>query len=58
MKAKEFVEKRFRENSNECIIRSHHTGKYDRWIAEIWFPDSDKMLSKELLDEGLAGEYE
>jgi micrococcal nuclease len=57
MKAKEYVERRFQENGNECIIKSHRTGKYGRWIAEIWFPDSDNSLSQELLDEGLAIEY-
>lgn len=30
MKAKEYVENRFKENDNEGIIRSHHTGKYGR----------------------------
>jgi micrococcal nuclease len=58
IKAKEYVEKRFKENNGECIIRSHRTGKYGRWIAEIWFLDSDKSLNQELLDEGLADEYE
>jgi micrococcal nuclease len=58
LKAKGYVEERFNENDNECIIKSHRTGKYGRWIAEIWFPDSDKSLSQELIDERLADEYE
>ena len=57
IQAKEYVENRFKENNNECIIGSHRTGKYGWWIAEIWFPDSDKSLSEELLDKGLADEY-
>lgn len=58
IKAKEYVEKRFKENNNEGIIRSHRTGKYGRWIAETWLPDSDKTLGRELLEKGLADEYE
>jgi micrococcal nuclease len=58
MKAKGYIENRFKENGNECIIRSHHTGKYGRWIAERWLPDSKKSLSHELLEKGLADEYE
>ncbi len=50
--AKEYVGRRFAQNNDECIVRSHHTGKYGRWIAEIWLGDS--LLNEELLDEGLA----
>lgn len=42
MKSKEYVEQRFNENNGECIIKSHRTGMYGCWIAEIWLPDSDK----------------
>ena len=56
-KAKEYVEKRFAENNNECIIKSEKQGKYGRWLAWIWLKDSDITLNAELVEKGFAVWY-
>jgi len=57
LKAKEFVERRFQENNGECMVVSHKTGAYGRWLGEIFFADSETSLNTELLQKGLADEY-
>ncbi|HID71346.1 MAG TPA: hypothetical protein EYP29_01195 [Thermoplasmata archaeon] len=57
VEAKEFVERRFKENGNKCVVESHRTGLYGRWIGVIWFEDSEKSLNEELLEKGLAERY-
>lgn len=54
--AKAYVEKRFAENNNECVIRSEKKEKYGRWLAWIWF-DGEKTLNEELVELGLAVRY-
>lgn len=55
MESKEFVEKRMQENDGKFTIRtSKLTGKYGRYIGEIFFADSDISLNDELLQQGLA----
>ncbi|MDI6791554.1 MAG: thermonuclease family protein [bacterium] len=53
-KAREYVVQRFEKNGGECLVKSHRTEKYGRWLGEIWFKDSEKSLNEELLDQGLA----
>ena len=55
--AKAYVERRFAENNNECLIRSEKQGKYGRWLAWIYLADSDKTLNEELVEKGLAVWY-
>ena len=55
--AKAFVERRFAENNNECIIKSEKQDKYGRWLAWIYLTDSDKTLNEELVERGLAVKY-
>ena len=56
VEAKEYVEKRLQENSNEMIIKTDKVGKYRRWIAEIFLEDSKKTLNQELVEKGFAVE--
>ncbi len=56
--AKAFVERRFAENNNECLIKSEKQGKYGRWLAWIYFDDSDKTLNEELVEQDLAVWYD
>lgn len=43
----------------DVIIKTQKdkTGKYGRWLAEIFLPDSDKSINTLLLEEGLAEPY-
>lgn len=53
--AKDFVIQRLAENNNEAIIETgKDTGKYGRYIAEIWLADSEISLNAELVEKGLA----
>ena len=55
MAAKEFVVKRIADNNYEAIIETDKdTGKYGRYIAEIWLTDSDVSLNAELVEKGFA----
>jgi micrococcal nuclease len=56
--AKEFVERRFAENSGEFTIRTDKLpGVYGRFIGIFIFDDSDLSLNDELLDKGHAEKY-
>ena len=53
--AKSHVEKRMHENNGEFVIyTSKYTGKYGRYIGEIFFEDSDISLNDDLVLKGLA----
>ena len=54
IRAKKYLEWRFFENNNECILETHRTGKYGRWIAVVWLQDSNVSLNQELLDKKLV----
>lgn len=43
-------------HGKKCVIESHKTGKYGRWIAQVWFGDFN--LNQGLLDSGFAVPYE
>jgi len=59
MKAKKFVEEVFAQNDNQVKLRTHKTGKFGRWIAEIAVQYDGKlwMLHKLLLEKKLAKPY-
>lgn len=55
IQAKSYVDKRMKENDGKFTIQtSKLTGKYGRYIGEIFFGDSDISLNDELLQQGLA----
>ena len=54
MEAKEYVEKRLKENENELIIETNKRGKWRRWLATIYLNDSSKTLNEELVEKGMA----
>lgn len=56
VEAKDFVERRLKENNNEMIIKTDKIGKWRRWIAEIILGDSKKTLNQELVEHGFAVE--
>ncbi len=42
----------------EVLIKTHKTGKFGRWLAEIYLPDDPaKTANSLLLEEGLAVKY-
>lgn len=54
MEAKEYVEKRLKDNGNELIIETKKRGKWRRWLATVYLNDSPKTLNEELVEQGLA----
>ena len=53
--AKEFVIQRIEANEHEAYIETDKdVGKYGRYIAKIWLPDSDVSLNDELVQKGFA----
>ena len=54
MEAKEYVERRLKENGNELIIETKKRGKWRRWLATVYLKDSTKTLNEELVEQGLA----
>ncbi|MEA3495641.1 MAG: thermonuclease family protein [Bacteroidota bacterium] len=57
MQATNFVVERFEKNNNEFIIKTSKAGVYGRYIAEIFFKDSEISLNEELLKKGFANKY-
>ena len=58
MQATKFVVERFEKNNNEFIIKtSKNKGVYGRYIAEIFFKDSELSLNEELLKKGFATKF-
>lgn len=48
------VERWFADNGNTCTVKSTKTGKFGRWLGELWAGD---CLNDVLLNEGYAVEY-
>lgn len=47
-----------RQQRGEILIRSEKgTGKYGRWLAEVWSRDQSKCLNADLITEGHAAKY-
>lgn len=42
-------------NASKCVIETHKTGKFGRWIADVWFGDFN--LNQGLIDNGFAVPY-
>ena len=55
LEAKEFVERRFKENNNEMrLITYKWAGMHGRYTGIVWLKDSKISLNEELIQEGLA----
>ena len=54
MEAKEYVERRIDENGNQMIIETRKMGKWRRWLAKVYLPDTGRTLNEELIEKGLA----
>ncbi|RZN15302.1 MAG: hypothetical protein EF812_02840 [Methanosarcinales archaeon] len=54
MEAKEYVEKRLKEDRNELIIETKKRSKWRHWLATIYLNDSLKTLNEELVEKGMA----
>ena len=55
MAAKQVVEDRLAANDGEFTIRTHkYTGKYGRYLGEIYLKDSQISLNDELVQNGHA----
>ena len=53
--AKEYVLQRIESNEHEAIIETDKdVGKYGRYIATVWLPDSNTSLNDELVQKGFA----
>jgi len=60
LKAKNFVESMLNMNGDGLIyIQTFKSGKYGRYIAEVWFRDAGKWhnLSDTMMDAGMAEPY-
>lgn len=49
-----YLFRRLRENRFHAQIVSSRYGKWRRWLADIYFADSDRSLNDELVDRGYA----
>lgn len=55
IEAKEFVERRFKENNNEMrLVTYKWAGMHGRYTGIIWLKDSKISLNDELIQGGLA----
>ncbi|MFP3975179.1 MAG: thermonuclease family protein [Chloroflexota bacterium] len=54
MEARSYVERRLGQNDHQMIVDTGKRGKWRRWVATVYLPDSDKSLNEELIEEGLA----
>ena len=54
LEAKEYVERRLAENGNQMIIETRKMGKWRRWLAKVYLPDTGRTLNEELIKKGLA----
>ena len=54
IEAKEYVERRFAENGNQMIIETRKLGKWRRWLAKVYLPDTGRTLNEELVERDLA----
>jgi len=58
LEAKEYVERRLVENRNQMIIETRKMGKWRRWLAKVYLPDTGRTLNEELVEKGLARRVE
>ena len=58
--AKEYVEKWFEKNEGQCVINTikDEKGKYGRILANIYDIKEESILNVELVNLGLAREYD
>ena len=56
--AKEYVEGRLAGNGNQMIIETRKMGKWRRWLAKVYLPDTGRTLNEELIEKGLARRVE
>jgi micrococcal nuclease len=56
--ARDFVLERILANGGEMLISTDRRGKWRRWVAEVSLADSTRLLSDELVEEGLACWFE
>lgn len=54
MEAKEYVIDRFARNRGRMTILTTHRGKWRRWLAEVFLPDSETTLNTDIVAAGLA----
>lgn len=55
LEAKEYVERRFKENNNEMRLETYKwPGMHGRYTGIIWLADSKISLNDELIQQGLA----
>jgi len=58
LEAKEYVERRLNENGNQMIIETRKMGKWRRWLAKVYLPDTGRTLNEELIEKRLARRVE
>ena len=49
------MSRRFNENGNQMIIETRKMGKWRRWLAKVYLPDTRRTLNEELVEKGLEG---
>ncbi len=58
MEAKHYVERRLAENHGRFQVTTSKRGKWRRWLADLHLPDAGRTLNQELIDQGLASDYD
>ena len=58
MEAKRYVERRIAENDGRFQASTSKRGKWRRWLADLHLPDAGRTLNEELIDQGLATDYD
>ncbi len=56
--AKRYVERRLADNDGRFLVTTSKRGKWRRWLADLHLPDTDRTLNDELIDHGLATDYD
>ena len=58
MEAKRYVERRLSENDSKFEVATTKRGKWRRWLADLHLPDATATLNEELIDQGLATDFD
>ncbi len=58
MDVKPYVERRLVDNDGRFQVTTSKRGKWRRWLADLHLPDTDRTLNEELIDHGLATDYD
>lgn len=44
-------------HGHQVVVETHKTGKFGRWLAEVWAPGETQSINEALLEHGHAQPY-